>query len=474
MSDSDRTLDDLLRDRFARFATRIALVDDGGRETSYAELDRRAESFARTLAGAGAEPGDRVLVQVDKSVEAIALYLGCLRGGFVYVPVSPAYTEAEVEYFVGDADPRLIVRPTVDDIARRSTVVSVPESAAEGLAAILYTSGTTGRAKGAMLSHRNLTSNGLALSELWSFSERDVHLHVLPIHHVHGLFVALHCALFAGASTRLVARFDVERVRALLPAATVMMGVPTLYARLLADADFGRSQCEGMRLFVSGSAPLLAEAHRAFRERTGMAILERYGMTETGILTSNPLIGERVPGTVGFPLPAVEVRIVADDGSELASGEAGAVEVRGPNVFAGYWQRPERTGEDFRDGWFRTGDLGVRDREGRLTLVGRAKDLIISGGFNVYPKEIEGVLEVAGVAESAVVGVPDPDRGEIALALIVATPGAPPTEEQLRAAVAERLARYKHPRRYVFVDELPRNALGKVRKDLLRARFAGS
>ena len=465
---------------------------DGERRT-YAELDDLAARFAAVLAARGVEPGDRVVAQVEKSVGAVALYLATLRAGGVFVPLNTAYTDAEVETFVADARPRLVVAsgprrvtvpaavlgttadsPLWSEALAASPVRGVATRGGSDLAAIVYTSGTTGRSKGAMLSHANLASNAATLRRLWGITEDDVLLHALPLYHVHGLFVALHTMMLAGATTLLAAKFDAAEVRRLLARATVMMGVPTFYTRLLALDGFGAADCAGMRLFISGSAPLLAETHREFTARTGHAILERYGMTETGMLTSNPLDGPRVPGTVGFALPDVDLRIVRDDGATAAAGEAGVIEVAGPNVFAGYWNMPDRRGEDFRDdGYFVTGDIATMDAAGRVTLVGRAKDLIITGGLNVYPKEIEEVLDaVAGVVESAVVGVPDGDFGEAVVAVVVpAAPGCV-TEEQLMASARAKLARFKHPRRIEFVPELPRNAMGKVQKNVLRERYA--
>jgi malonyl-CoA/methylmalonyl-CoA synthetase len=341
---------------------------------------------------------------------------------------------------------------------------------ASDIAAILYTSGTTGRSKGAMLSHGNLTSNAQELNRLWGFTPEDVLLHALPVFHVHGLFIALHTAFLSAATTIFVPSFDAAQVKALLPKATVLMGVPTFYTRLLALPDFGAQDCGSVRLFISGSAPMLAETHRQFEARTGQIVLERYGMTEAGIITSNPLDGERLAGTVGYPLPGVDLRIADEQGQPLPHDTPGVIEIKGPNVFGGYWRMPEKTAQEFRDGgWFITGDVAVQSPDGRVTIVGRAKDLIISGGYNIYPKEIESVLDaVAGVAETAVIGVPDPDFGESVVALVVAEKTVAPSLADLEACVREQLARFKHPRKIILVEDLPRNAMGKVQKNLLR------
>ncbi|MCY3970652.1 MAG: AMP-binding protein [Acidobacteria bacterium] len=462
---------------------------------TYGDLDGASARFAAALQRRGVEPGDRVLVQVPKSAEAVALYLGVLRCGGVYVPLNVAYTEREVAFFVSDASPRVVIRggggvgePGSGDGPRAIGIDALwrearsfdPDPAIErraddDLAAICYTSGTTGRSKGAMITHRNLTSNALALYRIWGFEPGDVLLHALPIFHVHGLFVALHTAFLNTSKVLFLPAFDAAEVRRLLPEATVLMGVPTFYSRLLAEPGFGSADCESIRLFVSGSAPLTEAVFGDFEGRTGHQILERYGMTEAGMITSNLLDGERVAGTVGFPLPDVEVRAVAEDGAELPAGEVGMLEIRGPNLFAGYWALPDKTAEEMRgDGFFVTGDLGSVDVEGRVTLVGRGKDLIIAGGFNVYPKEVEDRLdEVEGVRESAVIGAPHADLGEGVVAVLVAE-GGPVEDDTLRTALEAGLARYKHPRRFYWVDELPRNAMGKVQKNVLRERYHGA
>ena len=478
---------------FSDAADRPALLLADAPDWTYGHLQGQAERAAGALVAAGVAPGDRVLVQLGKLPETVALYLACLKVGAVYVPVNTAYTPREVAYFIEDSEPRLFVAADAEASDGNVGVETLTESGGswrtllaeteptldttprkdDELAAILYTSGTTGRAKGAMLSHDNLASNVLALDRYWGWQDDDVLLHALPIFHVHGLFVALHCAFLRGTPMIFQPRFDIDALIAELPNATVLMGVPTFYTRLLADPRFDAALASGMRLFISGSAPLTEQTFAEFEERTGMRILERYGMTETLMNTSNPLDGERVAGTVGFPLPLVEARIAGDDGGELAAGEVGGIEVRGPNVFAGYWRMPEKTAEEFRtDGFFRTGDLGVMDAEGRVSIVGRAKDLVISGGYNVYPKEVERLLdEIPEVAESAVIGVPHPDFGEAVVAVLVAA-GESVSEDRVDAHLRGNLARYKQPKRVFCVESLPRNAMGKVQKNELRTRYA--
>jgi malonyl-CoA/methylmalonyl-CoA synthetase len=467
----------------------------------YDELDHLSARIAHALCAAGCVPGDRVAVQADKHWQVLALYLATLRAGLVYLPLNTAYQRAELDYFFADAKPRVIVcrdemLGVIATLARDATVLTLdahggelidraigqPETfatiarAPDDLAAILYTSGTTGRSKGAMLSHRNLASNALALVEAWRFDHRDVLLHALPIYHVHGLFVAVHCVLVAGARMLWLPRFDAHEVATLLPKASVMMGVPTFYTRLLAEPAFTREVAKDVRLFVSGSAPLLAETFREFEARTGQRILERYGMTETGMNTSNPHDGPRIAGTVGPPLPGVEVRIVDAEGRPCAAGVVGTIEVRGANVFRGYWQMPDKTREEFTDdGWFRTGDVGSIDAARYLTISGRAKDLIISGGLNIYPKEIEERIDALdGVVESAVVGIADPDFGESVVAVVVARDGHALTEASIIGALKREIAGFKVPKRVVLALELPRNAMGKVQKNALRERLAAA
>jgi len=475
------------------------LLIPNGPVVHYDELAAESARIARALVAAGCRPGDRVAVQTDKLWSVVALYLACLRAGLVYLPLNTGYQRGELSYFFGNAEPRVIVcRPEAEGViaplapgatvltlgpaggsltlrsrglpATFDTVTSQPDD----LAAIVYTSGTTGRAKGAMLTHRNLGSNALALVDRWGFTRGDVLLHALPIYHVHGLFVAIHCALLSGSRMLWLAKFDPQEVRALLPRATVMMGVPTFYTRLLADPSFGASDCRSMRLFVSGSAPLLPETFGEFQRRTGFTILERYGMSETGMNTSNPLAGERIAGTVGPALPGVSVRVVDAEGSPCATGEVGGIEVKGPNVFAGYWRMPEKTREDFTaDGFFRTGDVGEILPNGFVRIVGRAKDLIITGGLNVYPKEIEEKIDtLPGVVESAVIGVPDPDFGEAVTAIVVARSGHALTEHDVITMLKAEIANFKVPKRVHFVDDLPRNAMGKVQKNVLRDRYS--
>lgn len=493
-----------LHEAFAPRIDNAFLRPPDGEAVSYRAAAGRSAAFAATLRSAGVRTGDRVVVQVEKSPDAIALYLACLRAGAVYIPLNVAYTADEVSYYLSDATPSLLVcRP--DDEARLGATArqqgverihtlgttgdgtlpteaashppfeSVEPRAASDLAAMLYTSGTTGKPKGARITHENLAANARALFQTWGWRADDVLLHALPVFHVHGLFVALHCAMLGGSAVEFLPRFEVGVVRRALPRSTVMMGVPTYYRRLLDESDFGRGDCAHMRIFISGSAPLPETVFRAFAERTGHTVLERYGMTETGILTSNPLDGTRIGGTVGYPLPSVELRVVGDDRRPPGPGEAGGVEVRGPGVFSGYWNNPEKTRAEFRgDGFFRTGDLGVLSEDGRLTLVGRSSDMIISGGYNVYPKEIELFLdELPGVTESAVVGLPHPDFGEAVTAFVVRD-GEAPAEPEIRAALDGRLARFKHPKRVFFVDSLPRNAMGKIQKAELRRVYAAT
>ncbi len=470
----------------------------GGRCWSYAELVELSGRFANLLQAAGVVPGDRIAVQVQKSVEAIALYLAAVRAGAVFLPLNTAYTGAEVGYFLDDAEPAVFVCDSAREsefagidarlysldgdgsgsftAAAESQPVAFDNSArtADDLAAILYTSGTTGVSKGAMLSHDNLLSNALTLADYWQFSSDDVLLHALPIFHTHGLFVATNIMLAVGGSMIFLARFDVEQMLAQLPRVTSMMGVPTFYTRLLADERFERELVAHMRLFVSGSAPMLPETHIQFEERTGQRILERYGMTETNMNTSNPYHGERRVGSVGFPLPGVEVRISdPETAQELAPGETGMIEVRGPNVFLGYWRKPEKTELELRaNGFFITGDLGKIDADGYVHIVGREKDLIISGGYNIYPKQIETEIDaLEGVLESAVFGVKHADLGEAVAVAVVALPGHDIDPEQLIAALEPRLARFKLPRQVFVLEELPRNAMGKVQKNSLRKRY---
>jgi len=481
---------------------RLLMETDDGRSISYGEMLARSGQYAGALAEAGMRPGDRVAVQVEKSPEALLLYLASVRAGAVFLPLNTAYTLPELDYFFRDAEPRLVVcdperaadigplaqaagaatltlgrdgqGSLADRAARQPTDFADVARGADDLAAILYTSGTTGRSKGAMLSHENLASNARVLVEQWRFGAGDVLIHALPIFHTHGLFVATNVILTAGATMFFERKFDPARILALMPRATALMGVPTFYVRLLQQDGLTPDAARGMRLFISGSAPLLAETHRAWRQRTGHAILERYGMTETNMNTSNPYEGERRAGTVGFPLPGVSLRVTDPETAKpLAQGEIGMIEVKGPNVFAGYWRMPEKTKAEFRgDGFFITGDLGMIDADGYVHIVGRGKDLIISGGYNVYPKEIESEIDALdGVGESAVIGVAHPDFGEGVTAVVVRKPGSAIDAAGIAGAIAGRLAKYKHPKQVIFVDELPRNTMGKVQKNVLREAY---
>ncbi len=501
MSDN---LYELFESRFPTDRKKPLLLLEGEDALSYAQAHAGSARYAALLASRGLAPGDRVAVQVEKSPEALMLYLACLRAGLVYLPLNSAYQESEVRYFLENARPRAVVAQprsmvwltplaatlgiaqlfTLSDrgdgtLMRAARGLdpyfeTVPRSGGD-LAAILYTSGTTGRSKGAMLTHRNLAANAVVLHREWGFSPDDVLIHMLPLFHVHGLFVASHCVLMNGTSMRFHARFDPRKAIDDFATSSVFMGVPTMYTRLLAEPGLTPEACRRMRLFVSGSAPLAAETHIEFEGRTGHRILERYGMTETGMLTSNPLDGERRAGTVGTPLPGTELRIVDDDDRPCATGDIGHIQVHGQSVLPGYWEMPEKNAEEFTpDGFFRTGDVGSLSADGYVTIVGRSKDLIITGGYNVYPKEIEiAIGEIPGVHESAVVGVPHADFGEAVAAAIVREPGsAKPGEKEVLAFLKTKLANFKVPKRVYFVDELPRNAMGKIQKNLLRERFA--
>jgi len=494
----------LFQTRFPRDLDRHFLATPEGRTLSYRALEHQSACLQRVLKEQGVAPGDRVVVQVEKSPLALVFYFACLRCGAVYVPLNTAYTSSEVAYFLADAAPRLLVtRPeTVDDLTSVAAAAGVahiltldaedtgslatlagasaPDHSVAArdrrdLAAILYTSGTTGRSKGAMLTHDNLASNALVLHQAWGFGSEDVLIHALPVFHVHGLFVATHCVLLNGSRMFFLPRFDSQAIIDLFPQATVLMGVPTFYTRLLQHPHLTAAQCAHMRLFIAGSAPLLPETFEAFEQRSGHRILERYGMTEAGMITSNPLHGERLPGSVGFPLPGVEVRVCDRDGCRVMD-TIGVLEVRGPNVFEGYWRMPDKTASELRpNGFFITGDLATIDADGRVAIIGRAKDLIISGGYNVYPKEVESEIDgIAGVDESAVIGLQHADLGEAITAIVTLQPGADLDEARLISQLQGRLARFKQPRKVIFVDTLPRNALGKVQKNELRARFARS
>ena len=476
-----------------------------GREITHDAFLQQSAQFAHALTKAGLVPGDRVAVQIAKSPEALAVYAACVQAGLIFLPLNTAYTPAEVAYFVENSGAKVVlcdaamqqglapVAAATDarletlngdgtgsfiDLARPcATVFDTIDRAADDLAAFLYTSGTTGRSKGAMLTHANLLSNAQTLRDYWRFTGDDVLLHALPIFHTHGLFVGTNIMLLTGGKMLFLPRFDLDQVIAAMPQATSMMGVPTFYTRLLSDDRFTRDLTERMRVFISGSAPMLAETHDAFATRTGHRILERYGMTETNMNTSNPYDGERRAGSVGFPLPDVELKITdPDTGVTLPQGEIGIIEVRGPNVFKGYWQMPEKTAEELRaDGFFITGDLGRIDGDGYVHIVGRGKDLIISGGYNIYPKEVEQVLDAqSGVLESAVIGVPHPDFGESVVGVLVARDDAVLDIDAIRAATAKALAKFKQPQRLFVLPELPRNTMGKVQKNVLRETYAGT
>ena len=502
-----------LRDAFPADLDRSAVETDNGLVYTWRDLDRATAMMANLLDSLDLPPASRIAVQVEKSVEAMVLYLATLRAGHVFLPLNTAYQSGEIEYFIGNAEPAVVVcspknhgwvskiaftagtqyvftlgddrtGSLLERAAHHSDRHSPAVRSDDDLAAILYTSGTTGRSKGAMLTHGNMRSNAVMLREYWQWQPDDVLIHALPIFHVHGLFVAIHGALINGSKMIWLGKFDPKLAISKFPEATVFMGVPTLYVRMLAEPSLTKAQAAHMRLFISGSAPLLIETFSDWQARTGHTILERYGMSETVMLTSNPCgpdpryggATERRGGTVGFPLPGVDLRIVDDAGQPVPMGEIGGIQVRGPNVFKGYWRMPEKTAEEFTaDGFFKTGDVGRQDADGYVTIVGRSKDLIISGGYNVYPAEIEGAInEMPGVAESAVVGVPHPDFGEVGVAVVIAKAGATVDPERVIAELKAKLANFKIPKRCVLVAELPRNTMGKVQKNLLREQYKGS
>ena len=481
---------------------KVAIETGDGTHISYGDLVKRSGQVANHLVARGVKPGDRVAVQVEKSVEALVLYLAVVRVGAVFLPLNTAYTLNELDYFITDAEPSLIVcdpakadglqaiaakvgakvdtldphgkGSLTDGAAKASPDFATVARANDDLAAILYTSGTTGRSKGAMLTHDNLASNSQTLVAYWRFSPNDILIHALPIYHTHGLFVASNVTLFARATMIFLNKFDPEQVIGLMARATALMGVPTFYVRLLQNPKLSKDTTRHMRLFVSGSAPLLADTHREWSARTGHAVLERYGMTETNMNTSNPYDGERVPGAVGFPLPGVSVRVTdPESGTPLKADDIGMIEVKGPNVFKGYWRMPEKTAAEFRnDGFFITGDLGKIDSKGYVHIVGRGKDLVISGGFNVYPKEVESEIDaMPGVIESAVIGLPHADFGEGVTAVVVTDKKTPLDEASVLKALDGRLAKFKMPKRVLFVDDLPRNTMGKVQKNVLRDQY---
>lgn len=499
-----------LRAAFPADLTATAVETDDGLHYSWQDLDRATAMMANLLQSLELPAGSRIAVQVEKSVEALMLYLATLRAGYVFLPLNTAYQSAEIEYFIGNAEPAVVVcsganfgwvskiafkagtghvftlnddrsGSLLDRAAAHSDRHTPAQRQTDDLAAILYTSGTTGRSKGAMLTHGNMLSNAQTLKQYWGWKKGDVLIHALPIFHVHGLFVAIHGALINGSKMIWMAKFDPRRAIAFMQQATVFMGVPTLYVRMLAEPSLDKAAVKNMRLFIAGSAPLLVETFTEWQQRTGHTILERYGMSETAMLTSNPYAAdrryanqsERRGGTVGFPLPGVDLRVCDDQGQILPVGEIGAIQVKGPNVFKGYWRMPEKTAEEFTaDGFFKTGDVGKVDERGYVTIVGRSKDLIISGGYNVYPAEIEGYInEMKGVAESALVGVPHPDFGEVGVAVVIAKSGAQLQPEAILAALKAQLANFKIPKRCFVVPELPRNTMGKVQKNLLREQY---
>ncbi len=495
---TNENLYSLFEQKFPEDKSQVAFELSDGTTYSYQDLTETSARIANFLKEAEAKPGDRVAVQVHKTVEAVFLYLACLRSGLVYLPLNTAYKSAEIEYFLNDASPAIVVCDpgnendlaaiaksanvkqvlTLDDKGQGTLIANsidcssefeTADRQADDLAAILYTSGTTGRSKGAMLTHNNLASNAKTLVKYWGFEKQDVLLHALPIFHVHGLFVALHCAFLSGNKVIFLSKFDVDDVIENMPRSTVFMGVPTFYVRLLANDNFDATACKNMRLFTAGSAPLLEETFNEFTKRTGHTILERYGMSEAGMITSNPYEGERIAGSVGFPLDN-EVRITDEEGRIVKDGEIGILEIKGPNVFKGYWNMPEKTAAEFRtDGYFITGDMTRKDENGYYRIVGRSKDLIISGGYNVYPKEIESYLdEMPGVLESAVVGRSHTDFGEVVIAFIVPDGETSITEQSVTDYVKDRLANFKVPKQVFLIEELPRNTMGKVQKNELR------
>ena len=484
---------------WAASTDKVLLWTSSGKTISYGEIDAQSARIANGIKALGLKVGDVVSVQTEKSTMSLALYLACLRSGYVYHPLNTAYQSDELLYFLQSAEPKLVVCSpdsvlaelvagmdvhcwTLDGQGQGSLTdecEDLPDSFAtvvskdEDQAALLYSSGTTGKPKGIPLSHKNLLVNAQQLKDLWGFSESDCLIHALPIFHVHGLFVALGCVFLSGASMRWLPRFDAGRVLLEMPSCTVMMGVPTYYSRLLSEAELDFQRVENMRLFISGSAPLSEDTFNEFAERTGHRILERYGMTETGMNTSNPLIGQRKPGTVGKPLPGVEVRVITDDERVAKTDEVGEIQVKGANVFSGYWKMADQDQKDFTgDGFFKTGDLGIIDDSGYVSIVGRSKDMIISGGLNVYPKEIEAVIDgVEQVLESAVIGVSDPDFGEKVIAVVVAKTQNEELGSVLKQTCKQQLANFKVPKQFEFVSELPRNAMGKVQKNELRRKF---
>ena len=476
----------------------LFLINNNG-EITYSEFHKTINQIANLLIQKGMKPGERVAVQAEKSNLQIALYAATLKAGGVYLPLNTGYTLSELEYFIEDSGAKIIVidkkieeqllasvdksitiltlnsdeSGSVMDYAKNQDIkFEAIERSPEDLAAILYTSGTTGKSKGAILSHKNLLSNTKVLEEYWKFTKDDVLLHMLPIYHTHGLFVATNLLAYVGGAMIFLPKFDIDQAIEWMSKATTMMGVPTFYTRLLSDQRFDQSLTNHMRLFISGSAPLLAETHREFEDRTGKKILERYGMTETNMCTSNPYDEERIAGTVGLPLPGVELRIADDQGNEIKQGDIGIIELRGENVFKGYWQMPDKTNDSFRkDGFFITGDMAKIDHKGYVTIVGRDKDLIITGGLNVYPKEVETVIDqIETILESAVFASPHKDFGEAVVAAIVRKNNSL-SEIEVKKYLSDKLAKFKQPKKIIFIENLPRNAMGKVQKAELRKKY---
>lgn len=492
----------IFQQRFPLDSTAIFIETADGTQYSYAYLEQETARIAQFLSNQGAKKGDRVAVQVEKSPHVLFLYLACLRAGFVYLPLNTAYTKSELSYFLENAEPSVVVCKseakelfssfqnetlkhvlTLDTNEQGSLIEQSRSTAAEfetvscdkdDIAVILYTSGTTGRPKGAMITHGNLAANGMALQKAWNWQQSDVMLHALPIFHIHGLFVACHNVLLGGSKMLFLEKFDSQSIIKFLPKATVFMGVPTFYTRLLDDDNFTQDVCKNVRLFVSGSAPLLEQTFEDFKQRSGHTILERYGMTETGMNTSNPLEGERLPGTVGLPLPGVEARIVDENNQAVKEGGVGVLQVKGENIFKGYWRMPEKTAEEFtEDHFFITGDMAQYNAQGYISIVGRNKDMVITGGYNVYPKEVELLLDESdGVKESAIIGLAHKDFGEAVTAVIVPDDmNNLPNETELKNYLKEQLASYKTPKKIIFIDQLPRNTMGKVQKNILRESY---
>ncbi len=502
MSDKQYNIYSLFQARFPENTSAIFIETADGTEYSYAYLEQETARIAHFLTRQGLQKGDRIAVQVEKSPHVLFLYLACLRAGFIYLPLNTAYTKTEISYFLENAEPSIVVCRTESsqlfseiknknlkhiftlDLNEQSGLIKQSRSTAaefetvacdtDDIAVILYTSGTTGRPKGAMITHGNLAANGIALQKAWGWQQGDVLLHALPIFHIHGLFVACHNVLLGGSKMLFLEKFDSKTVVQFLPKATVFMGVPTFYTRLLDEENFNRTTCQNMRLFISGSAPLLEQTFDDFQQRSGHTILERYGMTETGMNTSNPLQGKRIAGTVGLPLPGVEARIVDENNQIVKNNSVGILQVKGDNIFKGYWRMPEKTAEEFtEDHFFITGDMAQYNEQGYISIVGRNKDMVITGGYNVYPKEVELLLdETKGVKESAIIGLPHKDFGEAVTAIVVPDDmNNPPNVDKLKKLLKEQLASYKTPKKIIFIEKLPRNTMGKVQKNILRETY---